>query len=340
VKLNRPVLIFSAVFLFHNLSFGKIIYWPEACESGQIKIKNNSPQTVSVWLQKFSPLLENETEFSVAPQALTIIKTEKSSDHDRFSLLTLSKASMIVTYDCGGTTYPSSSADNGILLFKRRSHSNKLWIRNLFSGLNHLKVEILDAKKNVIESSVLSLSLSESLTKKLSEASNWEYLRIGSSYKFSAFLIGDDETIGPQSIEPFESSVESGGHYFLIGPRTGDSDNFVVRVDKPELLEKARLQLKNPSLEKIVFAKIQKDHQGINRNFNSNGSFWSWSATEVTGFGDFGSTSCNGHPQMLEDRLDAWLENPGQICFWSYRVKRELTSEEISKGTLNPVKKP
>jgi hypothetical protein len=125
-----------------------------------------------------------------------------------------------------------------------------------------------------------------------------------------------------------------------VGARTGADDNFVVKIEKPELIEKARTQIKNPALEKIVFAKIAKDHNGFNRNFNSGGSFWSWSATEVTGFGDFGSTACNGQPQMLEDRVDSWIENPGQICFWSYRIKRELTSDEITKGKLAPAKKP
>jgi len=193
---------------------------------------------------------------------------------------------------------------------------------------------------NVMESSDLNLEMADVSIRKLTEEKNWSYLKVSSSHKFSGFLIGDNSVHSPDQALPYEIPAEQNAHYFLVGPRGGTGDNFVVTISSPEVIAKARELIKNPSVEKIVLGRIQKNHSGFNRNFDSaNGSFWSWSVTDVTGFGDFGSTSCNGHPQMVEDRVDAWLENPGQICFWSYRIKRELSKEEVSSGTLLP-KKP
>ena len=83
----------------------------------------------------------------------------------------------------------------------------------------------------------------------------------------------------------------------------------------------------------MLFARIQKNHQGFNRNWSKvEKSFWSWSASEVTDFADLGSTACNGAPQEVDDRMDYWVIDPGQICFWNYRVKKELSPLEVATG--------
>lgn len=319
-----------------------MIYWSEACQSGELKIANPNSNSASVWLQKFGPYLEAETEYSVGSQQTTSIKIENHSDKNRYSLLTISAENLKVTYDCGGVTYPSSETDNGKQIFKKHAAgSNKLWLRNLYPGQNSVKVEILNSEMKVLESSILDLDISEFVIPKLTEKVNWSYLKVSASRKFSAFLIGEADVHAPLQTLPFEIPAEQGAHYFLVGPRSSGTDSFVVNIKNPELVEKARQLIKNPSMEKIVLGRIQKDHGGHNRNFGtSSSSFWSWSVSDVTGFGDFGSTSCNGHPQMVEDRVDAWMENPGQICFWSYRIKRELTAEEVSTGMLPQIKKP
>ena len=96
---------------------------------------------------------------------------------------------------------------------------------------------------------------------------------------------------------------------------------------------RARELIKFPQKEKMVFAKIQKQHSGFNRNWTKpEKSFWSWSTSEVTNFADLGSTACNGTPQEVEDRFEHWIVDPGQICFWNYRVKKELTPAEVAAG--------
>ena len=83
----------------------------------------------------------------------------------------------------------------------------------------------------------------------------------------------------------------------------------------------------------MLFARIQKDHQGFNRNWSkAEKNFWSWSTSEVPNFADIGSTACNGIPQEVEDRIDYWATDPGQICFWNYRVKKELSPSQVAAG--------
>ncbi len=326
----------------------KVLYWPEACESGQLKISNNGNQTESVWLQKFNPLLVSEFEHVVSSQSTITVKVDKTSLLDRFSLLKINeKAKIKVTYNCGGIAYPTSALDGGLLTFKKTSAvHNKLWMQNLYTDKNKVVVEILDRNHQIIKSAEIILKASESFTNKLTETQNWSYLRISSTHKISAFLLTDFSASTPVEALPLNTYIEATSHYFLVGPRNNDADSFVIRLQNGEILNKARQLVKDPSLEKIVFARVQKDHLGFNRNFfNQTKSHWSWSTTEVTGFGDFGSTSCNGNPQMLEDRIDFWLNDPGQICFWNYRLKRELSKEEVSSGVLSEnsismVKKP
>jgi hypothetical protein len=330
------------VILFQSISFAKVIYWPESCQSGELKITNTGSSVVSVWLQRFGPFLEAETEYQVNTQQPTTIRIESNNDKYRYSLLAISTEKLKVVYDCGGTVYPSSEDDNGKQFFKKHDPgSNKLWVRNLYPGTNTVKVEILNSEMKVVESSELQLNMAEVSVRKLTELVNWTFLKVSSSHKFSSFLIGENSTKAPEQNLPFEVPAEQNAHYFLVSPRSGTGDSFVVNIKTPEMVEKARQLIKNPASEKIVLGRIQKDHSGFNRNFSSpNGSFWSWSVTDVTGFGDFGSTACNGNPQMVEDRVDSWLENPGQICFWSYRLKRELTKDEVASGRPLQIKKP
>lgn len=330
------------IFLFQGLCFGKVIYWPEACSSGELKISNGGGIPASVWLQKFDPNLVAETEYVIQPQQTSTVRIENNGEKIRYSLLTVSSEKLKVVYDCGGTRYPASEGDNGKHIYKKHlSGANKLWVRNLYPGLNTVKVEILNSEMKVVESTELELQMTEYSVRKLTDSTGWTYLRVSSSNRFSSFLIGESGTKAPDQTLPFELPAEQKDHYFLVGPRSGTGDSFVVTIKTPEVVAKAREILKNPLSEKIVLGRIQKGHSKFNRNFDSlSGSFWSWSVTDVTGFGDFGSTACNGHPQMVEDRVDAWLENPGQICFWSYRLKRELTDDEVSKGRLNPLRRP
>lgn len=160
------------------------------------------------------------------------------------------------------------------------------------------------------------------------------FVRISAENKFTAFNLN---SVGSQNAmiadtQQFPEDT-TGGVYFEVGPRTGPGDSFTVKITNPALIEKARLQISNPTLEKMLFARIQKGHQKQNRNLaTTTKSFWNWSVVEVTNIADFGSTACNGLPQIVDDRIDFWQKDPGRICFWTYRIKREVPAREIATG--------
>ncbi|MGZ6395786.1 MAG: BP74-related protein, partial [Pseudobdellovibrionaceae bacterium] len=59
---------------------------------------------------------------------------------------------------------------------------------------------------------------------------------------------------------------------------------------------------------------------------------WSWQVVEAQNYADFAHISCDGTPALVEERLNSWLqETGGTICFWNYRVVRELTLRELTQ---------
>ena len=315
----------------------RVLHWPEVCDSGELKIINSSSHNTTVWLQKFDPFLSIETEYPINAKTTLSLKIEKKLPEDRHAVLYFnSSLNLKASFHCGTSSYPATDIEGGVLTFKKTSPThNKLWFQNLFTDNNKVKIELLDSAGRAKETIDLNLKSTQTAAYTLDKNQNWSFARISSSNRLASFLLTDNLSALADINAPQTSTIESSGRYFLVGPRDGDYDSFVVKIENPLLIEQARSFIKTPSAEKILFARIQKDHQGVNRNFNSpTRNFWSWSTTEVTGFGDFGSTACNGSPQLLEDRLDGWLNDPAKICFWSYRVKKELTPDEVASGKI------
>lgn len=119
--------------------------------------------------------------------------------------------------------------------------------------------------------------------------------------------------------------------YFQVSNSTR-TQSYVVGISDPALIQKARDIIADPEhqFDQIVSARLQWGHGGHNRDLsNSYLTPWSWSA-EVLGFRSFGSTACNGTPDDVEDLLIPWMGEIGVICFWGYRVVRELSVSEIT----------
>lgn len=122
------------------------------------------------------------------------------------------------------------------------------------------------------------------------------------------------------------------GIYFLMADNL-HSQSFVVRLEDSQQIEQARAQIKDPAglLPRILSARVTYKPQNHNRNFASqNKTTWSWHIEQVYTFADFGSTACNGSPEMIEELLLPFIENSGIICFWNFHVVKELTPAEIS----------
>lgn len=339
-KHHLNISIFILIFLTISSKIeAKVLYWPDFCNTGTLQVTNTGSKEKFVWLQKFDDQLQSETELAVGAQSTLNVHVEKIHDTERNSLLYYDSTSELkARFTCNNEGHTTSLFDGGLLTYKRTSSNHhKIWLQNIYSDINDIKIKILDKQTQLIKELSISLSKSETKAISLDSYNNWQNIQISSLHKFSSFLLSGRGSEKPALSEPVKTEIDQNASYFLVGSRSGEDDTFVVKITDEKLIAQARQLIKNPSTEKIVFAQIKKDHQGFNRNFNnSSKSLWSWSTSEVTSFGDFGSTSCNGHPQIIEDRVDSWVEYPGRICFWDYRLKKELSIEEVQTGKLKP----
>ncbi len=123
--------------------------------------------------------------------------------------------------------------------------------------------------------------------------------------------------------------------YFLMSNHENDQ-SYVFHSHDPRLIAEARKEINNPELRKILFGRIEQGHGEFNRDLlNPLHNAWSWHISEVLEFGTFASQSCDGSPAIVEDNVNSWMVHPGVICFWNYKILRELTPSEISSGKLN-----
>jgi hypothetical protein len=162
---------------------------------------------------------------------------------------------------------------------------------------------------------------------------------LASARLHSEAFFGDDERQSPPlAMTAATLQPDSNKKYFLVSAK-GQSPNgsFVIALDDEEKFRTAREQINNPQLEKIVVARIALGNSQHNRAFNSRDkSPYSWNVTDVDAFADFAHIDCDGSPDLIEERLQQRLSEGGRICFWRYRVVRELSLPEVSTGILKP----
>jgi hypothetical protein len=324
--------LFLWTFLLTIKAHSEVLHWPQLCLSGKLVILNTSRAPVRAWLQKFSRDPRIETEVNLPAYSISSVAINSPNDFTRHSLLHFAPGKIQARFECGSLKSPAQSLEGGILTFKRSDLSeNKLWIQNLFPGDNLVSLQFFDENSEMVLEQRLPLSSFEQKSfKDFMPLNSWSEVKINAANRFTAFNLTSTGASSPQKTQPQFSNVDSKAAYFVVGPRDGAGDSFVVRISDAALIVRARELVLHPEYEKIVFARIEKGHQGFNRNWSkSEKSFWSWSATEVTNFADLGSTACNGLPQQVEDDVDQWVKDPGRICFWSYRIKSELSPAQV-----------
>ncbi len=316
----------------------EVLHWAQNCKKGELIISNNSPQTQRFWLQKFSPTLIAESEVAVDSGKSVKVKLAHQKSSDRFSLLHFNPSSSIqnmhFAYSCGSKNYFLSALSGGMQTYRKLNPTQEIFhLQNLTTANNQVVIENLDRTLQVTSKTTLMLRSGEAknITRKI-DASTF-FIRISSGASLAQFQLTSTGAQGPLILQPQVTVVDNQAHYFEVGSRDGLDDSFIIKIQDPAMIAKAQEQISNPQLEKIIFAKIQKGSAGFNRNLKTRTkNLWNWSTTEVTSFSDLGSTTCNGVPQFVEDRIDSWQKDPGRICFWGYRIKRELTAEEVSTG--------
>lgn len=315
----------------------EILRWPQLCTSGKLQVMNKSSQNVRAWIQKFNGAKRTESEVNLRAFSQNEISIQATHPEDRFTLMHFSDSQKIkAVLNCEKEKLKAEaySYEGGVLTFIRSDlQENKIWLQNLFSGENEVLLEYFDRQDKWLGAEIIPLrSLEKKTFKTEILENNWHHINVSGKNRFSVFNLNLKGTSKPVRVQTQKSEVDLQAAYFVVGPREGLGDTFIAKISDPGLIARARELIVHPEYEKMLFAKIEKGHQGYNRNWSKiEKSFWSWSITEVTNFADIGSTACNGLPQQVEDDVDLWVQNPGRICFWNYRVKTELTAEQVAQ---------
>lgn len=320
------------------MSLATVHHWAE-CSSGDLFIQNKTTAAQKTWLQTFDPELKIETETELAPLATVKIHLVKKTKTERYSLFNFLKPQDLnITFTCDSSklSYLATSYEGGEQTFRKSDLLNQtLYLKNLFTAKNKFKIEILNRFRQPILSLSPTLNTNEQRKIMLQKNNDLFFIRISAENKFVGFNLSSFGAQSAMILDTQKVAENNTGVFFEVAPRQGPGDSFTVLISNPTMIDKARLQIANPNLEKMLFAKIQKGHAKQNRNLASTTkTFWNWSVTEVTNIADLGSTACNGLPQIVDDRIDSWAQNPGRICFWTYRIKREVPASEIATGFL------
>lgn len=127
--------------------------------------------------------------------------------------------------------------------------------------------------------------------------------------------------------------------YFLVGEISpSHNDSYVLPLNDPydiayarDLVEYGAYTTPETSAGIVVAAVGRWDpNNGINKNrdyLQQGIPAWSWYVTEFYGFAEFTIEVCDAWPTYVEENLDVWLEQVGQICFWAYTVVAELGTD-------------
>ena len=321
--------------------------WPEFCDQATLTVTNNKSQTIQLWLQERSPYLQSETEIKLlafASQSI-VLKNQNQS----YSLLNTAENQIVLNRDfkiwvtchdeSAVKSLPVQTSEGGLHFFKITKTTSKvmsLFLKNLHIDKNQFLVIELDRFQKVLNQHSVTLANLETHKKSIRLQSSTAWVKVSADYKFLTYSLQSHQVRFADLIRPQVVPVNTDGSYFLVGRKNDKTESFVVKMSDSALLEKARDQIRNPQNEKIIFGTVVLGHSNFNRDFyKKDKSFWSWSVGTVTNISDLAATWCNGSPQLVEDVLVDWLNNPGKICFWNYRILKELSPKEVSTGQLS-----
>lgn len=132
--------------------------------------------------------------------------------------------------------------------------------------------------------------------------------------------------------------------YFLFAAQdaTYTPETFVVPMQDPALIQESLDQIQHPDMPRLLIARIEKSMSGLNRDFSSPlKTPWSWQVAQAQNYADYALITCDGTPALVEERLNTWLMDTGAtICFWNYRVVRELSLQEVMQSPSSSLPAP
>lgn len=327
---------------------GETFHSPSLCEPEKqiLTLTNLTRSTQRAWTQvRLGDGIIDEIQLDVKPQEkLQVKSSEFLSEMKYFSLKPMNSKAFRFEVSCedgpswtaGSLTSPQVShyAPEG-------SRSLKIYVENLFLKKQKItlraysKAQILVGEKELtLENSYDTQSLKWSFTEDISRV---DVLGTDRLHSDVFFVQNNNEIHSPGlASKPTRLPASEEKTYFLVSTKNASAEEaFVIAIDEPAKIATAREQISNPSLEKIIVAGIELGDGGYNRAFMARDKApYSWSVNRVDAFADFAHIDCDGSPDLTEERLEQKLSEGGRICFWRYRVVRELSLEEVRSGIL------
>lgn len=313
-------------------------YSPLLCPVGEsfLRIENASGSIESFWFQTFgsSPFFEKHYELGPKETRVLAIGSDYTADSSAIAIKTHNENLKFTAFcKTKGRSWQLEKLNSPWKSLKIPPQSKRIsfHLLNLAQIKNNISIEF-----EFLPGQTQSLPLSEGF------ATNTIEVLIPQGAR-RILLRGQGRWTGKAFSEllkeiPLQDEVQvlqqaSAYKYFLF-QSPGGNDSFVVPMDNPKLIEQTLEQIRDPQKRRLLVARIGKSLEGTNRDMLSAVKTpWSWSVVEAQNYADFAHISCDGTPSVVEERLNEWLINTGgTICFWNFRVVRELSHREIMQS--------
>lgn len=317
---------------------------PCPVEDINVEVKNLNPGKEEVLLNFKMPPYENQDQVIELNKGRSLIQMGKYTDRiEQINLKTENENGWDFTVRCKKTNaiFPLKAFQDRVYQFNLNLSSN-LTLSLMDLGDNYQSVELIWKSKldAIIKKETYEIADRRRMKQiKLTPPTQAYLLEIRGEQRLAAWL----HNLMGQNIDSKavieKASIDSNKVYFLVGPKNAnnelDGEAFTIALEDMDLINQARQILSNPSQEKIILAGIKKGTRTYNRAWHQKSKApYSWFVHRVDGFTDFAHISCDGSPEIIEDNLELKIEQGSRICFWRYRLIKELKPDEITEGQL------
>ncbi len=325
-----------------------VVYAPAFCEpsSLMITVKNKSSESQRIWTQvRYDHDIQEKVHELDPHEQIKINGGSFLNEASGFSMKSWDRNSLQVSATCDDNESVTLTDLTSPLV----SHwlptpvkTVKVNIMNLFLKENAINLKAFNRFGKLLEEKKVNIEKHyETQNFKWTLAEEVFRIDVEGQERLHSWVLYDGQTsekaAPAASLKPVSFQVDTTKTYFLVSTKTANpEESFVIALKDPQQISTARDQIKNKQLEKIVVGGIELGHGGFNRSFSDRDkSPYSWSVNRVDAFADFAHIDCDGSPNLTEERLMQKLSEGGRICFWRYRIVRELTPEEVASGKLS-----
>lgn len=333
--------------LFTQRTYAKssIFHSPLVCsrEELSLEVSNSESQDISFWTQTEHPFIQEQRWIVPAQGRLRLTGGDFLTQDTPFSVKTF--APLRVQVSCSGQNWDLTTVTNHEReMNPHPSLHGHQYLLNLSPGSNSIQIEYFDAKNTLLGTDKIEFS-DYYQSKKAKRTFN----RTISSIRYRAlgrFQVLYSSEQGPEFIRPGKNPKLhpiNSKKYFLVARKESAEESFVIALDDPKMIATAREQITHRQLEKIIVGRIAAQHGNFNRPMTEKLSTpYSWHVYHVDSFADFAHIDCDGTPEFFEERVIEKLgpQGQGRICFWAFRVVRELTTNEVQTGRLQRQRLP